>query len=179
MATEHGYGINITTNSMRRIKNVPSVRMLPVPDEVERLGFLAYVEAIKALQYQALFPELYDPQHSVGEQDSGDRFYKDFAPLAQSHFKSQDEVLWTRLLHAIRHGHSDTLKQAGVDSLIIDDVAGRFGEGETATRYTNAAGLALLREKLRLYPNVTRHLHPRPIRLLPWVAEKRPPPWAE
>ena len=59
VATEHGYGINITTNSMRRIKNVPSVRMLPVPDEVERLGFLAYVEAIKALQYHALFPELY------------------------------------------------------------------------------------------------------------------------
>jgi integrase len=177
--TQNGYGINIDTNSLRRIKNVSSIRMLPMPDELGRLGFIDYVDAIKGLGYQALFPELYDPQHPHDEQDSGDRFYKDFAPLAQAHFKSQEEVLWKRLLHAIRHGHSDTLKQAGVDSLVIDDIAGRFGEGETATRYTNPAGLPLLREKLRSYPSITKHLQPQPINLLPWVAEKRSPPWAE
>jgi hypothetical protein len=177
--TQNGYGINIDTNPLRRIKNVSSIRMLPMPDELGRLGFVDYVGAIKGLGYQALFPELYDPQHPLDEQDSGDRFYKDFAPLAQAHFKSRNEVLWDRLLHAIRHGHSDTLKQTGVDSLVIDDIAGRFGEGETATRYTNPAGLPLLREKLRSYPNITRHLQPRPINLLPWVAEKRAPPWAE
>ena len=115
----------------------------------------------------------------LSEQDPGDRFYKDFAPLAQKHFKSQDEVLWARLLHAIRHGHADTLKQAGVDSLVIDDIAGRFGEGETATRYTNPAGLSLLREKLRSYPILTGHLSRRSLNLLPWVKEKRLPPWAE
>lgn len=179
VATENGHGIDIDTNCLRRIKNVSSIRMLPVPDELERLGFIDYVNAIKGLKYQALFPELYDPRDPLSEQDPGDRFYKDFAPLAQKHFKSQDEVLWTRLLHAIRHGHADTLKQAGVDSLVIDDIAGRFGEGETATRYTNPAGLTLLREKLRLYPNVTSHLSRQPVKLLPWVAEKRPPPWTE
>ena len=152
VATENGYGINIATNAVRRIKNIPSMRMLPVPDELERLGFLEYVEAIRALKYVALFTELYDPRDPLEEQDSGDRFYKDFAPLARTHFQSQGQALWSRLLHAIRHGHADTLKQAGVDSLIIDDIAGRFGEGETATRYTNPAGLALLREKLSLYP---------------------------
>lgn len=179
VATENGHGINIDTNCLRRIKNVSSIRMLPVPDELERLGFIDYVTAIKGLKYQALFPELYDPRDPLSEQDPGDRFYKDFAPLAQKHFKSQDEVLWTRLLHAIRHGHADTLKQAGVDSLVIDDIAGRFGEGETATRYTNPAGLSLLREKLRSYPIVTGHLSRRSLNLLPWVKEKRLPPWAE
>ncbi|WP_423776386.1 DUF6538 domain-containing protein [Aurantimonas coralicida] len=177
--TDNGYAIYIKPNCLRRIKNEPTIRMLPVPDELERLGFIDYVNAIKELKYTALFPELYHAQRLLSEQDAGDRFYKDFSPLVQGHFSAQDEELWARLLHAIRHGHSDTLKQNGVNGLIIDDIAGRFGEGETATRYTNPAGLPLIRKQLRFYPNITRDLVRRPLNLLPWVKEKRLPPWAE
>ena len=177
VATENGWGIRIDTNPLRRIKNIMSIRTLPLPEEVERLGFIDYVKAIRELKYQALFPELYDPQRPLDAQDSGDRFYKDFVPLVQKHYQSTDEDLWNRIFHAMRHGHADALKQAGVDSVIIDDIAGRLGDSETAIRYTNPAGFPLLRKKLSCYPNITRHLNLQPLQLLPWVAEKRPAPW--
>jgi hypothetical protein len=109
--------------------------------------------------------------------DPGDRFYKDFIPLvkASPHFS---ENLWTRSIHALRHGFSDTMKQAGVDTAVINDISGRLGDSETELRYTNVAGLPLIESHIRKYPSITSHLPPRTIRLLPWVETKQLPPWA-
>lgn len=79
--TANGWAIDIRVNQFRRVKNAQSLRMLPVPDEVLRLGFVPYVRAIRDLGYQALFPELFHPQKAV---DHGDRFYDDFKPLAEA-----------------------------------------------------------------------------------------------
>ena len=78
--TPNGWAIHIRPNQFRRIKNTQSVRMLPIPDEVLRLNFLPYLNAVRDLGYQALFPELYHPTLS---NDPGDRFYKDFVPIAR------------------------------------------------------------------------------------------------
>lgn len=53
--------IHIAANAFRRIKNLQSVRNLALHPEIIRLGFLDYVEAVKALGYQRLFPDLYSP----------------------------------------------------------------------------------------------------------------------
>ncbi|QKV18958.1 DUF6538 domain-containing protein [Oricola thermophila] len=172
--TPNGWAIDIRPTALRRIKNMQSNRMLPVPDELIRLNFIDYVQAIRELGYEALFPELYSPH---GTSRPGDRFYKDFVPaVLQS--PEINNAKWKRFLHALRHGHANTLKQAGVHPGIIDDIAGRIAKGETSTRYTNAAGLPLIRQHLAVYPKITDHLEPQPIRLLPWVAERRAPPWA-
>ena len=86
--------------------------------------------------------------------------------------------LWARPIHALRHGLSDTLKQANVSEGVIEDVAGRLGNTETASRYTNPAGLSLLKLIISRYPIITDHLEPQAIRLLPWVEQNEPPPWA-
>ena len=172
--TPNGWAVDIRPTELRRIKNTQSMRMLPVPDELLRLNFVDYVQAIRDLGYKALFPELYTPN---GKPDPGDRFFKDFVPTLKRS-PGISEKLWERFLHALRHGHANTLKQAGVHLGIIDDIAGRIGNGETNTRYTNIAGLPLIREQLAVYPAITEDLEPQPIRLLPWVAERRPPPWA-
>ena len=86
--------------------------------------------------------------------------------------------LWQRPLHALRHGFADTLKQAGISDGVIEDVSGRPGETETATRYTNPAGLSLLQPIISRYPVITGHLEPTPIQLLAWVELKQPPPLA-
>lgn len=80
--------------------------------------------------------------------------------------------------HALRHGNADTLKQKHVSIEIIDDISGRLSRGETSVRYTNAAGLPLVRSALANYPTVTGHLEPQPLQLLPWVAKRLSPPWA-
>lgn len=171
METANGWAIDIRINQFRRVKNAQSLRMLPVPDEVLRLGFVPYVRAIKDLGYQALFPELFHPEKEV---DHGDRFYDDFKPLAQA---SPDLEIWPRFLHALRHGQADTLFQLGVENRAIDDISGRATKGETGTRYTNVAGLPLVKAILARYPKVTESLEPRPLNLLPWVASRQPAPW--
>lgn len=173
--TVNGWALHIRTNENRRIKNVQSDRMLPVPDEMQRLGFLSYVEAIKALGYKRLFPELYSP--FLEDQDAGDRFYKDLRPAIEKSEGFQS-LPFDRFIHALRHGFANTLKQAGADEAVINDISGRLGETETQVRYTNPAGLPLIRKAMALYPAITAHLEPKPIRLLPWVETKQSPPWA-
>lgn len=174
--TPNGWALDIRPNHLRRIKNAQSARMLPVPDEVLRLKFVPYVKAIRDLGYQALFPELF---HPTRKNDPGDRFYKDFVPLVHvSAEAGADLELWERFLHALRHGQANVLRQSGVSIENIDDISGRLSSGETSTRYTNVAGLPLIRDILSKYPSVTDHLGPRPLQLLPWVARRQPPPWA-
>ena len=167
------WAIQIKRNELRRIKNAQSHRLLPVPSELLRLNFIEYVERLKELGHRRLFPELFSPY--LKRNDPGDRFYKDFVPIAK---RQLPDGLWERPLHALRHGFADTLKQAGVSDGVIEDLAGRLGASETSTRYTNPAGLELLQLIISRYPVITEHLEPTPICLLPWVEKKLPPPWA-
>lgn len=169
--TENGWAIEIRINQFHRVKNVQSLRMLPVPEEVLRLGFVPYVRALRELGHEALFPELHHPDR---RNDHGDRFYDDFKPLVDV---SDRVEAWERFLHALRHGQADTLKQAGVSPELINDISGRLNKDETSVRYTNVAGLPLIRVLLQKYPNITGHLEAKPLQLLPWVANRQPAPW--
>lgn len=170
---EDGYVILLRTNGIRRLKTTQSKRLLPMPDELIRLGFLDYYQAIKGLGYEALFPDLFSDKT---DNDPGDRFYDTFVPVMQG---ALGENMWARAIHALRHGMADTLKQAGVSREVIDDISGRLSEGsETNTRYTNPAGLPLMREALKHYPLITAGIERKPLQLLPWVENKQPPPWA-
>ncbi|MGV2131217.1 MULTISPECIES: hypothetical protein [Rhizobium/Agrobacterium group] len=100
--------IILRTNGIRGLKNVQSKRLLPVPEELVRLGFIDYVQAIKQLGYEALFPDLFSDKT---DNDPGDRFYDTFVPIMQG---ALGENMWDRAIHALRHGMADTLKQAGV-----------------------------------------------------------------
>lgn len=170
---EHDFVIILRTNKLRRLKNVQSHRLLPVPDELVRLGFLNYHAAIRNLGYEALFPDLFSDKTN---NNPGDRFYDAFTPIMQG---ALGENMWERALHALRHGMADTLKQAGVSTEVIDDISGRGSDGsETNTRYTNPAGLPLMRNALKHYPVITSIIEPKPLQLLPWVENRLPPPWA-
>lgn len=172
--TPTGPAVEIKANDIRSLKNKQSGRMLPIPAEVLRLGFLAYVEEIRSLGYQALFPELVNPYKK--DADPGDRFYKNFNPLFVQN-AANGGPSWIRVIHAMRHGHADTLKQNGVSPVLIEDIQGRDGMSETAVRYTNPAGLPLLKENLSKYPVVTAHLEPKPLRLLGFVRAGKPAYW--
>lgn len=175
--TASGWAIEIKSNDIRGLKTPQSTRMLPVPPEMIRLGFLDYLKSIKALGYQPLFPELCNPFDRKNA-DPGDRFYKNFNPLFIAN-AANGGPQWIRVLHALRHGHADTLKQNGVSPELIEDIHGRDGASETGNRYTNPAGLGLLKDLLSKYPVVTGHLVPQPIRLLSFVNAKQPAPWFE
>lgn len=168
-----GYVIILRTNSIRRLKTVQSERLLPLPDELVRLGFIDYLQAIKKLGYHQLFPDLFSDQT---DNDPGDRFYDTFTPVMRS---ALGEKMWSRAIHALRHGMANTLKQAGVPTEVIDDISGRLSEGsETNTRYTEPAALPLIRSALKHYPIITSGIEPKPLQLLPWIENHLAPPWA-
>ncbi|RVP97133.1 integrase [Sinorhizobium meliloti] len=170
---DDGLVLVLRPNEFRRVKTEQSQRVLPVPDELIRLGFMDYCVALKELGYKALFPDLFS--HRT-KNDPGDRFYDVFLPIMK---KSLGENMWDRAFHALRHGMADTLKQAGVSPEVIDDISGRLSEGsETNTRYTNPASLPLMRDALSKYPIITAGVEAKPIKLLPWVEQRLPPPWA-
>ncbi|MEP4033079.1 tyrosine-type recombinase/integrase [Roseibium polysiphoniae] len=173
----NGWAIEIRENKIRRLKKKQSERTLPIPPEMLRLNFLDYVEEIRSLGYDALFPELINP-FKVLNADPGDRFYKNFMPLIVDN-AAKGGPYWNRAIHSLRHGHANTLKQNGVSPELIEDIQGRQKETETGRRYTNPAGLPLVSQLQENYPVVTAHLEAKPIELLSCVAAKQPAPWFE
>ncbi|MGV4792954.1 DUF6538 domain-containing protein [Rhizobium sp. F40D2] len=168
-----GLVLILRTNKFRRLKTEQSERFLPLPDELVRLGFLDYCALLQELGYEAVFPDLFSDKTL---NDPGDRFYDVFLPIMK---QCLGEKMWDRALHAFRHGMADTLLQAGVPPLVIDDISGRLSQGgETSLRYTNPAGLPLMRDALSKYPIITAGIEPKPIKLLPWIEKRLPPPWA-
>jgi len=159
--------IHIAPNEFRRIKNLQSVRNLALHPEIIRLGFLDYVEAIRALGYQRLFPDLYSPST---RSPLGDRLYKQMLPTLQ-------KVGFTP--HQMRHFFGDELKQEEVSQEFRADLLGHGGDSETTERYCNPINIAKQMKHLLKLPVVTEHLQPRPTYLLPWVVAKEIAPWSK
>lgn len=99
---DDGYVIILRTNSIRRLKTAQSQRLLPLPDELVRLGFIDYVQAIRQLGYEALFPDLFSDKT---DNDPGNRFYDTFVPVMQG---ALGEKMWGRAIFRCRHIGLDT-----------------------------------------------------------------------
>lgn len=153
-----------------RIKTGSSKRYISVCDELKRLGFLDYVEAIRAAGHDALFPELVSERPKAKK---GDTFYKIWwiyvAPLMTSLQRGQ-------ALHSARHMVDTELKELQVFSEFRDDALGHKGKGEGPARYAKATRLQRLLEVVNQIPIVTDHLPDfAGINLLP-PAMRRPRP---
>jgi integrase len=159
--------IHIAPNELRRIKNPQSVRNLAIHPEVIRLGFGDYVEALKALGYRRVFPDLFSPST---KSPLGDRLYDQMLPSLRT-------VGFTP--HQIRHFFGDELKQGAVLKEFRADLLGHGGESETTERYCNPLGIERQMPHLLKLPLVSAHIEPRPIRLLPWIVAGDIAPWSK
>jgi integrase len=163
--------IHIAPNKFRRIKNAQSVRNSPLHPETLRLGFLDYVAAVRALGYERLFPDLYSPST---KSPLGDRFYDEFRPVLTD--ADTDETGF--VIHSIRGGFGDALKQRRVSEEERGDLLGHVGKSETSERYCAAYDIQILYELICKVPVVTAHMEPQPLRLLPWVQDKQIAPFS-
>lgn len=158
--------IHIAANEFRRIKNTQSTRNLALHPELIRLGFLGYVEAIRALSYTRVFPDLYSPST---KSPLGDRLYDQLLPSFRA-------VGFTP--HQVRHFFGDELKQSEVSQEFRADLLGHGGDTETTERYCNPLATQRQMPHLLKLPLVTAHLESRPIRLLPWIVARNIAPWS-
>ncbi|PIX66844.1 MAG: integrase, partial [Sphingomonadales bacterium CG_4_10_14_3_um_filter_58_15] len=136
---EDGFWIfNVRANDVRRLKTISSARKVPVAEELQRLGLIDYVTALREVGETTLFPEL-AAESGLGLM--GDAYYK---------------RIWTKIakelaflkggqaMHAFRHTAINSMKGAGIPSEIRADFAGHSLTGETEGRYSKAH-MSLLR----------------------------------
>ncbi len=157
--------IHIAQNKFRRIKNPQSVRDIPLHPELLRLRFPEYVDLIRSLRHPRVFPDLYSP---TSKSLLGDRFYDEFMPVL-AWACEQEGVELKYVLHSIRHAFNSQLKKALVSVEERADLMGHGGDSETSERYADPIMLERALDVIKRLPNVTEHLVPMPIQLLPWV----------
>lgn len=155
----------------RGLKNVQSIRKLPIHPELIRLGFIEYVRAIRAAGCTMLFPEMDSPASS----SFASTFYKSiFSPWRAWAFpdgtpwRHQVGGAWKdKDVHSFRGTATSMLKGVVPDSVRCD-IFGHEGETETARTYDDEADLSIKLEALRFLTPLTEHLQPSlPIRIRP------------
>lgn len=154
---------DVKMTSAGRVKNLTSVRLVAISDELIRLGFIEYVHAIRAAGHDAVFPELVSERKDAKK---GDTFYKLWwiyiKPLLPSLKRGQ-------ALHAARHMVETELKELEIFPESRDDALGHKSEGgEGPTRYAKVTRLRKLQDVINQIPIVTDHLPDyEAVRLLP------------
>ena len=152
--------IQVKPNSLRALKTGSSRRVMPVANELLRLGFEKYVKALRVEGEWLLFPELL-PESGIGT--LGLAFYK----TQWTHLAKQLPFLVKgQANHSFRHTAIDAMKAARISSELRADFAGHKLTSETEGRYSNAH-MKRLREAAATIPKITEGLEPHAITLLP------------
>ncbi|WNO53161.1 hypothetical protein [Stakelama saccharophila] len=160
----------------RDLKNVQSIRKLPIHPELIRLGFIDYVSEMRALGHKFAFPEMRAP----GASSFASTFYKSaFKHLRKWAFPQG--TAWRHKVggawidkdtHSFRGAASSVMKGKVEDSVRCD-ILGHEGETETARTYDEEAELSVKLDALKPLSLFTKHIEPvRPVRLRPADRQK-------
>ncbi|WP_158806909.1 DUF6538 domain-containing protein [Beijerinckia sp. L45] len=165
--------MQIAANKERRIKNSQSKRFIALHPEIVRLGFFDYVDAIRALGYGLLFPDLKSPTSSS---PMGDRLYDEFSRgLA---IAIPDASTRKKAIHSLRKTFGNNLKRFGVSAEIRGDMLGHSGATVTEEVYCDPVALKSMMLEIMRVPIVTSHLKAAKIHLLPWVSDRATAPFS-
>ncbi len=155
----------------RALKNIQSIRRLPIHPELIRLGFIDYVTELRAAGCTLLFPEMKSPRSTT----FAGTFYKSiFEPLRDWAFpkgtpwRHRAGGAWKdKDVHSYR-GLATTMMKGLVASEVRCDLFGHEGETETARTYDEEAELSIKLEALQLLTPITAHIQPsHPINIRP------------
>jgi integrase len=164
----------IRENDVRGVKNAYSERKVPLHPEAVRLGFLKYVAELKALGYSLVFPDLYSP---TSLSPLGDRLYDELMPALK--VAIPEEGRRKKVIHSLRTTWGARLKKAKVSSEERADTLGHSVKSVTEEVYADDTELADQLVNMMKLPNVTGHLQPAKINLLPWVRKKETAPFSQ
>lgn len=125
----------------RQIKNEQSERRVPLHPEIERLGFLDYVQEIAPQPNDMLFPELRPggPDKKVGYYFT--KWWTNYRKAVGVYEPGLD-------YHSFRHGVTTKLFAAQVPRDIVDELTGHEGEGTSQRVYKHDTPLPTLRDAI-------------------------------
>jgi len=143
---------NIRKTHAGNVKTARSVRLVPVHTELQRLAFLAYVDAMRAADETYLFPEIMPGRSG---RTLGDVFFKQVWQKIKSCLTL---VRPGQAVHSGRHMVSTELKMLQTFEEFRADLLGQMFGSENASRYAGATRLEILLEVIARIPNVTSAL---------------------
>lgn len=155
---------------LRALKNVQSIRKLPIHPELIRLGFIDYVGAMRAAGHKQLFPEM----HSEKSKSFASTFYKSvFTSWRKWGFP--DGTTWRhevrgvvkdKDVHSFR-GVALKLMKGKVQDSVRVDIIGHEGDGTTERVYDEEADLDEKLKALELLSLLTEKIRALPLRVRP------------
>lgn len=158
-------------------------RMVPLHDEILRLGFLDYVRAIRAEGHTALFPELYMNEARVGGHQFRDIAWGHMRNWIGLHMPIPTNLISGKQadMHSIRSLGSSFYATSDAPDFMRADVMGHARSGTNALHYSKRAKTHGIEQVLAEYKAFmtkhtdvsTKHLRPHPVRLLPLTHRSR------
>jgi integrase len=134
--------VDVNDRLDKKLKNMTSRRIIPIHPEVLGLGLIAYVEELKRQKKPRLWMNL-----TRRDADGyGSAFGKWYQRFNREHVTT-DKV---KVFHSLRHTVADTLKQAGVQEVVIAEIMGHANDSMTTGRYGKRYQPKVLLEALKL-----------------------------
>lgn len=153
--------MHITTENddEKTLKTPGSHRVVPVHPELERLGFLAYVESMRSAGQRRVFP-LAKRNDRQWVPDLSREFSRVLADIGVKTKAGPSSML---SLYSFRHTVSDALRRAGFDDLEFAPIYGH-GKATTTGKYGNEKPRTIQQRSTMIdaiaYPGLDlRHLH--------------------
>jgi integrase len=128
---------DINPRPPRKLKNRSAVRLVPIHDELIRIGFLGYVDEQRKAGNARVFPNL-----NPGGAD--DRLGHGFTKWFTRYRRDVGLYEAGKDFHSFRHSATTFLHQGRVSDSIVDRLTGHTTPGETA-RYTKSTDIAQLK----------------------------------
>lgn len=111
----------------KKLKTLSSRRVVPVHPKLLDLGLLEYVKALKRSEAPRLWMNL----NRRDADGYGNAFGKWFQRFNRTHI-TMDKA---KVFHSLRHVVADTLKQSGIQEIIISEILGHANDSLTMSRY--------------------------------------------
>lgn len=124
---EGAWCIDVNDGKDKKLKNKSSRRIIPVHPVILGLGFIDYVEELKVLKKQRLWMNL----NRRDADGYGSAFGKWFQRFNRQHVTTDK----AKVFHSLRHTVADTLKQAGIQEVLISEIMGHANDCITMSRY--------------------------------------------
>jgi integrase len=147
----------IESGRKKRVKTKNAKRLVPVHQELVRLGLLRYVQCLREKKQVHLFPELSRARRDGPAQAASNWFQRFRARVGVT---TKQETVF----HSFRHGFISNLLDAGVTPYLVAPIVGHEGELITGKVYWNTKdavkrkptidAFVLTREVLNLMPSV-------------------------
>lgn len=119
--------LDVSDGQDKKLKNAASRRIVPLHPKVLGLGFISYVEELRAQKKPRLWMNL--------NRREADGYGSAFGKWYQRFNRENVTTDKAKVFHSMRHTVADTLKQAGVQEVLISEIMGHANDSMTTGRY--------------------------------------------